>query len=708
MKPASDFLLQEGLLLHRGGDVEEAAARYSQVLAGDAHNVEALFLLGVACGQQGRPDRSADLLRKVVKLNPKHAGAHNFLGLALNALNQPEEALKSFNRALRHDPNLIDAYANRAKVLIVLGRGAEAVTDFERLLAISPDRADLWCDRGFALERAGRLAEALASYDRAIAIAPNLAEAHANRGNALALLGRHEDAVASYDAAIAVRTDFAEAWINRGNSLRALGRANEADASHERAVRIRPDIGVIGAVLTRKLQNCDWAEIDRLEEWARKLVAHGTVVEPSVLVTCSSDPAILFESARLFAQAELPAEQPRKWNPTRFAGPRIKVAYLSADYHRHATAYLIAELFELHDRNRFEIIGISWGPDDKSETRDRIVRAFDRFIDVSSQGNREVAELLRSLDVNIAVDLKGYTEDSRPGILAARPAPIQVSYLGYPATMGCDFIDYVIGDRFVTPFAHQPFYSERIVQLPESYQVNDRKRRITERTPARAEEGLPEDGFVFCCFNNTFKLRAPVFDVWMRLLDQVDSSVLWLLNANDAAKCNLAAEAEKRGVDPKRLVFANRVDLPDHLARLKLVDLFLDTLPYNAHTTASDALWAGVPVLTCAGASFAGRVGASLLHAAGLPELVTDSLDAYERRALALARDRDSLHALRQRLIENRSSCALFDTDAFRRHIETAFEAMWRRWRRGLPPESLRIDEPGVVSPPEDEKLPAT
>jgi protein O-GlcNAc transferase len=364
---------------------------------------------------------------------------------------------------------------------------------------------------------------------------------------------------------------------------------------------------------------------------------------------------------------------------------RMRIAYLSANFHQHAIGYLTAELFERHDRSRFEVIGVSFGIDDKSAQRARIVRAFDQFHDVGMQPDDEVAKLLRRLNVDIAVDLMGHTQLARPQILAHRPAPVQVNYLGYPGTMGAEFMDYVIADPIVLPLDQQPFYAESIVHLPDCYQVNDSKRTIAARTPSRREAGLPEQGFVFCCFNNAWKITKPFFEVWMRLLGAVDGSVLWLLRDNPDTEGNLRQEAQARGIDTARLVLAERLPLEDHLARHRLADLFLDTLPYNAHTTASDALWAGLPVLTCRGLSFAGRVGASLLGAVGLPELVATDLPGYEALALKLATDAPALASIRQKLDRNRLTHPLFDTDRLCRHIEAAFTTMRDiRWRGEL------------------------
>jgi predicted O-linked N-acetylglucosamine transferase (SPINDLY family) len=367
------------------------------------------------------------------------------------------------------------------------------------------------------------------------------------------------------------------------------------------------------------------------------------------------------------------------------------VAYLSADYHSHATAYLAAGLFEAHDQSRFEAIAISFGPDDSSEMRQRLTRAFDRFIDVRDKSDHAVAALLREMEIDIAVDLKGFTQDARPGILAHRPAPVRVNYLGHPGTMGARYIDYLIADRRIVPEGHERHYAEKIVCLPDSYQANDRKRRIAERMPARVDEGLPDTGFVFCSFNGSFKITPEVFDIWVRLLKAADGSVLWLLDDNAAAVRNLKREAEARGVSAQRLVFAPRRPLDEHLARHRLADLFLDTLPCNAHTTASDALWAGLPLLTCAGNTFAGRVAASLLFAVGLPELITDSLPSYEALAMNLARDPAALAALKAKLVAQRNTAPLFDTERFARHLESAYVTMWERAQRRMPAESFSV-----------------
>jgi predicted O-linked N-acetylglucosamine transferase (SPINDLY family) len=370
---------------------------------------------------------------------------------------------------------------------------------------------------------------------------------------------------------------------------------------------------------------------------------------------------------------------------------RIRLAYLSSDFNNHAVAMLIAELFEIHDRSRFEVFGISFGRDDGSSMRARLVKAFDRFYDVRAKSDLEVVELLKELEIDIAVDLNGHTNGARPGILARRPAPIQVSYIGFPGTTGADFIDYIIVDKFIAPPDQQPFYTENLVHLPDCYLVNDSKRQVSARIPTRQEVGLPDKGFVFCCFNQMFKITPTMLDIWVRLLKNVPGSVLWLLRSDDTAEANLRREVAERGVEPTRVVVAGIVSPEDHLARQQLGDLFLDTLPYNAHTTACDALWVGLPVLTCPGRTFAARVAGSVLNAAGVPELVTNSLEDYESTALELATDPLRLSSIRKKLALNRSSCRLFDTRRICLHIEAAYTTMWELWRRGESPRPLSI-----------------
>jgi predicted O-linked N-acetylglucosamine transferase (SPINDLY family) len=406
---------------------------------------------------------------------------------------------------------------------------------------------------------------------------------------------------------------------------------------------------------------CDWARVESAVAGLPAAIAEGNAsVTPFALLSLSDDPALQRQCAENYIKEGMPPRREPLWTGTAHRGDRIRLGYLSADFQNHATAYLAADLFELHDRSRFEVLGFSFGRDDGSEVRRRLMRAFDHFHDVQWRSDREIAQMLHDLNVDIAIDLKGHTRDARPAILSYRPAPIAVNYLGYPGTMGADFIDYIIADPITAPFAHEPFFTEKIVHLPFCYQPNSTKRAAASHVPQRSEASLPEQGFVFCSFNNSYKITAPVFDVWMRLMQNVPG-VLWLLGDNAAADRNLRREALARGIDPARLIFAPRLALDEHLARHRLADLFLDTLPINAHTTASDALWAGLPVVTCRGNSFVARVAASILSAAGLPELVTENLAQYEACALRLATDRALMASVRQgsRTTERAAHCSI-------------------------------------------------
>ena len=638
------------------------------------------------------------------EISPSPAALQTQLNQAitLHQQGQLEQADALYRAVLAHQPGNFVAWQLLGVLAAQAGQLEQALQLIDHALTLKPDLAPAHNNRGMALQGLRRYAEAVASFERAITLQPGFVDALNNRGVALAELGWHAQAIEAYDAAIALNPAYADAWSNRGAALRQLRRNEEAARDFAQVQVLRPGFKyALGHQLYAQASSCDWQAFDALGSQLTAAVRQGGMgalaAEPFVFLPFSDSPADQLANARAYAADKYPAAPRPLWSAGQGAPhtvathEKIRVAYLSADLHDHATAYLMAGFFERHDTSRFETIAISFGPERNDAMRQRLQAAFSRFIDVRGQSDVQVAQLLRTLEVDIAVDLKGFTQDCRTGILAHRPAPVQVSYLGYPGSMGVDYIDYIIGDATVTPPEHAAFYAEHIVRLPGSYQVNDAERAIAEATPTRADCGLPAQGFVFCCFNNNYKISPAVFDIWMRLLRQVPGSVLWLLEDNPAAARNLRQQAEARGVDAPRLVFAPRLPLPEHLARHRVADLFLDTLRYNAHTTASDALWAGLPVLTCAGNTFAARVAASLLHAAGLPELVTHSPAAYEALALQLAREPAQLAALRARLAQQRDTCALFDTARFTRHMESAYTTMVQRQRAGLPPASFDV-----------------
>jgi protein O-GlcNAc transferase len=702
-KGNAEALNNRGNVLIALGRPQEALASYEQALAARPGYAEAWHNRGNVLAELDRLEDALLSYGRALAIRPAYADAHYHRGNVLARLERHAEALASYDLAVAVDPGNAPALDNRGNALAALGRHEEALASYQRALVIRPDYAGALNNRGIALERLGQFEEALASYDRALLLDPSDAKALANRGNALHRLKLYDEALAAYQRSLAIEPGDADTHYSRGNVLVALRRYELAAASYRRALELSPvDANALAGLANAALATCDWRPAKELRQRLLARIEGGEArVGPFALLTLCDDPALQLTCARNFAARHAPARgEAVRFAPGKRPHEKIRVAYLSADFHDHVMAYQLAELIERHDRSRFEILGVSFAPDDGSEIRVRLVKGFDSFLDVRAQGDHEVARTLRELEVDIAVDLMGHTCDARMGIFAERCAPIQVNYLGYAGTTGADYVDYVVGDPVVLPFEHQPFYSERIVQLPESFFACDTQRPIASRVPRRLEAGLPDQGFVFCCFNNAAKLQPVTFDLWMRLLQEVPGSVLWLSPKQASAERNLRQEAQARGIAPQRLVFAEReAKMEDHLARHHLADLFLDTLPYNAHATAGDALWAGLPVLTCLGGSFAARVAASLVTAVGLPELVTASLADYEALALRLARDAPLLGALRQRLERHRKSHPLFDTARLCRHIEAAYTIMWQTWQQGGAPAAFRVAPSGASEP---------
>jgi protein O-GlcNAc transferase len=688
----AEVLNNRGVVLRELGRAEEAVASYDRAIALAPDYADALRNLGNTLRDLGRTAEALVSYDRFLALQPDHVEVLYRQGGLLLDLDQPEEALARYDQALGITPDGAEFWNNRGIALSRLDRPTGALASYDRALALRPDYAEAWRNRGAALRDLRRLDEALASFDQALALRPDDAEALVQRGVALRELDRPESALASFDQALALLPDHVDGLIHRGELLRALRRHEEAAEAFERALAAAPGTKFLeGQKLHERMQCCDWREHDRQVAAIVAGIREGeSAATPFTFLAVSDSAADQLRCARIFGQEKygLPDRVPA--SSLRYDHDRIRLAYLSADFHEHATAYLMAELFEQHDAARFELTALSFGPDGAGPMRRRLERAFTRFIDIRGLPDSEAAELLRRLEIDIAIDLKGYTQGCRPRILMNRPAPIQVNYLGFPGTMGTGPIDYIIADRVIIPDGRQSSCSEAVVYLPDCYQPNDRQRVIGD-TPTRAEAGLPETGFVFCSFNNNYKITPEIFDVWMRLLRRVEGSVLWLLAGNPASLRNLRREAEARGVAPERLVFAPRVALPAHLARHRLADLLLDTVPCNAHTSASDALWAGLPILTCPGEAFAARVAASLLHAVGLPELVAPTLGDYEALALALAQNPGRLAALRAKLARQLETAPLFDTDRFRRHLEAAYETMWSRHQQGLPPAGFAV-----------------
>jgi predicted O-linked N-acetylglucosamine transferase (SPINDLY family) len=615
--------------------------------------------------------------------------------MVLCKLNHPAEALASFDRAIEINERYAEAHCNRGTLLRDLGRLDEALKSYDRSIAIQPGLSLAYFNRGALLQHEGFFAEALTNYEKAIEIDPGSAAAHCNRGVLLGELERPEEGLASIDRAIALEPDSVSAHFNRAEALMKMKRLEAALISYDLALGLRRSHPfLLGSRRFAKAILCDWRGIDADIDEIAAATRHGQrVATPFQVVALLDDPALQHQSARIWSDLNFPAVPSAPEVDDSDQHRKIHLAYFSADFREHPVGILMAELFETHDRSHFEVTAFSLGAETQDPLRKRLEGSFDRFIDVRGKSDKQISALARELRVDIAVDLGGHTAESRTRIFADRAAPIQVNYLGYAGTMGADYFDYLVADQISVPRTLADHFSERIVHLPHTFLPNDSRREIAAVAYTREQCRLPLDGFVFCCFNNSYKLNPPVFDSWMHILHRVDNSVLWLSSHHPRTAANLRREASQLGIDPARLIFADRAALQaDYLARLRVGDLFLDTLPYNAHTTAIDALWAGLPVLTRTGRGFAGRVGASLLSAIDLGELVTSTVEEYRDLAVALATNPPRLAAIRRRLAENRLRAPLFDTVSFTRHLEAAYRQMHQRRLAGLSPAAFRVE----------------
>ena len=730
----NDALLQSALRFHQAGQLMEAARIYSDIIRGNPQHFEALYRLGLVHLQSGRFGDAEQLLTAAIRLQPQVPETYYVHGCSLQSLERHEDALKSFARALALKPDYVEVRNNRGVSLLALHRYEEALACFDKVLSVrpgvalvesnraaalagldrhtealaaaeraingNPNTALSWYHKGAALARLDRFQEALVAFDRAIVLNPHYVDALAFRGIVLGMLDRHNEAVDSFSAGLTLAPGTIDLLYNRATSLLALKRFQDAMPDCESVLRVKSDFKYSrGNLICCRLHLCDWRDLEGEKDRVRKTL-HQT--QPAIIplhnALISDDENDQLQCSRIWTELDCPPSPSPLWRGERYDHDKIRIAYVSADFRTHAVASLMAGVFEQHDKTRFEVSAISLS-DQSDHMSERLERAFERFVPVQGRDHGDVARLLRGMEIDIAVDLMGYTKGSRTPVFALRPAPIQVAHLGFPGTMGASYIDYIIADPIVAPSDRQALYTEKVVHLPHCYMPGDDKRVVGE-PPSRTEAGLPERGFVFCSFNNVAKIVPRVFDVWMRLLKAVDGSALWLSPADEIAMRNLKREAEARGIDAERLIFASFVDGGErHLARLSLADLFLDTLPYNAHAGGSDALWAGVPIVSCKGTTFAGRVGASMLNAIGLPELVADSLDAYEALALKLGRQPELLAGVRAKLARNRATEPLFDTRRFTRNLEAAYIAMWQRHQRGERPAFLSIEDTMAGAP---------
>jgi protein O-GlcNAc transferase len=696
-----EAFLNRGNSLRNLKRFDEALVDYDKALSIKPDVAEAWLGRGNVLADLKRPDEAFAAYDKALSIKPDLENAWIGRGNLLRELKRPDEAFAAYDKALSIKPDLENAWVARGNLLGELMRPDEAFAAYDKALSMKPDLENAWLGRGNVLRNLRLYDEALAAYDGALSIKPDLVEAWLGRGNVFSDLKRDHESLAAFDKALSIDPDVPEAWFDRGNFFAARNQHDKAFAAYDKAMSIKPDLADVESQrLHAKMLCCNWSNF---QTECRHLIDSNRAgtrdVTPFVLLTIESSAEDQLAAADKWAQ-DIPATSVfAHRSPALQRHERIRVGYLSADLRNHPVSYLLASVFEKHDRRHFETIGLSLGPNDDSHLRVRLKRAFDNFSDLGNSTDREIFDAITALEIDILIDLMGHTRGAPLPVLTRRPVPIQVNYLGYPGTIGGTHIDYILADKTVVTPEDRKYYSEKVVYLPDSYMPHDAiGRRISGQPFKRADFGLPDHSVVFCCFNNAYKLNPGIFTSWMNILRAVGGSVLWLGGVSEIAQGNLRREAKAQGIDARRLIFAKRLDSSaDHLARHRLADLFLDTLPYNAHTTASDALWAGLPVLTQFGETFAGRVAASLLHAIGMPELITHSREEYEALAIELARNHGRLRNIREKLERNRLAAPLFDTALYTRHLEIAYQTMYRRHHAGLPPD--HIETQAIITP---------
>jgi predicted O-linked N-acetylglucosamine transferase (SPINDLY family) len=687
--------LQKAFLLHRQGRLAEAAHIYEQMIKRNPDNVDALHFLGTIKASFGQLSEAKTLIERSLSNNRVNISfLENFIAV-LFQIGDYGRAIDECEKALGLDIKNRNFLYVLAASLLKIEKPREALEQFNSLLKLYPNDLAGLNEKASALAELGQYEEALLYIEKAVATNPKYAEALLNKGNLLAKLKRYDDAIVAYDRALLADPKMVAIYAGRGNALGRLGRHDEALADYAKVVEIEPRYPFAkGRLLHEKMLTCNWQGVnDLIKEIESDMASNKLSSHPFSWMGVATSERSMQLCARLYSESEFPPKIHQYNRLVANNKSKIRVGYLSGEFRDQATSHLLVGVLEEHDDTQFEIYAFDNGWDDQSEIRQRINRSVHNIIDISRLSDASAATTIYKNEIDVLVNLNGYFGDHRMPVFAQRPAPIQVNYLGFPGTLGASYIHYIIADRHVIPENHKVFYTEKVVYLPNCYQANDRKKKIGSRNFSRQECGLPDKDFVFCCFNNNYKIMPEVFDCWMRILSKADDSVLWLIEDNFSATVNLKREAAKRGVSSERLVFAKRILPEDHLARHQLADLFLDTWPCNAHTTASDALWAGLPVLTHVGETFAGKVAASLLSAADLRELIASTSQMYEDLAIQFYNDSKKLAATRQKLANRRLQTPLFDTQLLTRHIEAAYTAMYRRHKAGLSPDHMHVPQ---------------
>lgn len=718
----------KAIALNEKGDKEGAIDCYQKVLDIKPDHAESYNNLGTILMKLGRDNSAKENYQKSIEVRPNFVEAYNNLGSLFIKLDKVDDAILNFEKAKEINPNFIETHYNLGTALMQKGEVNSAIRSFKIALSINPNYAEVYNNLGIAYKKIGEIGDSIKSYEKAIETKENYAEAHNNLGLVLLNIGdldssfkhlqialeinpdyiyannnfglylskrgKFSESIEYFNKAIGVNPNFFEAYSNLGNTLKYLKRHDESLACYEKSYAINPEADYsLGSLIHSKLHLSMWDEIDeQILNLRKKINAKEKAIVPFPLLALIDEPDLHKKTAEIYVADKFPPKYDLIKINKYSAHKKIRIGYYSPDFRVHPVANLTAELYEIHDRKKFEVYAFSFGPDTKDEMNKRIKEGVDHFYDVRKMSHKQVSILSRDLEIDIAIDLGGFTQDTRTEIFAMRAAPIQVNYLGYSSTMGSDYMDYIIADKTLIPLDKQRYYSESIAYLPNSFMVNDTKNKISKKTFTREEAGLPKLGFIFCCFNHHYKISPDVFQCWMRILDKVKGSVLWLSDGNQTGINNLKKQAEKYNIDPNRLIFAPRLEFrEDHLNRIKLGQLFLDTLPYNAHATTSDALQAGLPVLTCIGKSFASRVAASLINSVDLPELISSSHKQYEKIAIDLATDSTKFTKLKEKLDRNLVSSPLYNTELYAKQIESAYIKMYERHQKGKKPEHIYV-----------------
>ena len=674
----AEALNNRGNVLKELKQPDDALKSYDDALRIKPDYAEAFYNRSLALLSFNRLDDALKSCDDALRIKPSYIEALINRGNLLQELKRLDEALKSYDDALRIIPDHAEALNNRGNVLKSLNRLDDALKSFDNALRINPDYAEAFYNRGNVLKELERLNDALKNFDDALRINPDYAEAFNNRGNVLMELNRQADALKSYDDALRIKPDYAEAFYNQGLALQNLNRLDDALKSYDDALDIKRDYEfLLGTRQHTRMNLCIWSDYEKTAVELKNLISAGTSISsPFPILGLIDDLKLQLRCSEIYTESTRPRQKLSNVKKSLDTGSKPRIGYFSADFHDHATLHLMLEIFKNHSNSLFDFYAFSFGPQTNDPWQKEVKKYFVEFINVREKSDTQVVELSRQLGIDIAVDLKGFTYDGRPSIFANRAAPIQISYLGYPGTMGADYIDYIIADRVVIPEEYKEFYKEKVLYLPNCYQPNITNRRVSEKDNSRKDMGLPESATVFCSFNNPYKITPNMFSIWLEILKSVDSSVLWILCASNTAKNNLIQFANSHGVDSSRIVFASHLPIEEHLKRLPLADVFLDTYPYNAHTTASDSVRMGVPIVTLAGQSFASRVAASILSAVNMQELIVNTPEDYKHLAIRLGSDRGYLQSIKKELETNLLQSPLFDSVTFTRDLEKIYASL--------------------------------